>query len=104
VFSALDVCCLSSISEGFPNVLAEAMLCGVPCVSTDVGDARQILGPFGAVVPPRVETAFADAIERVAAAPHDRAALRARIVDNFSIPKLARATLDALGGIVAGRA
>jgi glycosyltransferase involved in cell wall biosynthesis len=52
-YSILDIFCLHSISEGFPNVLAEAMLMGCICVSTDVGDSRIILNDDQRIVPPQ---------------------------------------------------
>ena len=52
LLNMLDIFCLSSKSEGFPNVVAESMACSVPCVVTDVGDAARIVGSNGVVVPP----------------------------------------------------
>lgn len=58
----VDIVLLSSISEAFPNVLAESMLCGTPCISTDVGDAKAIIAKNGWVVPCSDHEALSKAI------------------------------------------
>jgi glycosyltransferase involved in cell wall biosynthesis len=92
VYSALDAVCLSSLSEGFPNVVAEAMACGRPCVVTDVGDAAQIVGDTGVVVPAGNAVKLGHGMLRLLAAP--RAGTRRRIVELFSTEALVARTLD----------
>ncbi len=58
-YAAGNVVMLSSISEGFPFTLIEAMSCGRATVSTDVGGVREAVGDAGLVVPPRDPAAMA---------------------------------------------
>jgi glycosyltransferase involved in cell wall biosynthesis len=94
VYPALDIATLSSaFGEGFPNVLAEAMACGVPCVATDSGDSAEILGECGVIVPPRDPPALAEGWQRmIALGPDGRRALgaraRARIVENYDLDRV----------------
>lgn len=70
LMSAMDVFCLASASEGWPNVVNEALACGTPVVATDVGAVRQMIPSdrFGFVVPvndvPRLEATLRDALSR----------------------------------------
>lgn len=61
-YQSIDVFLMTSITEGFPNVLVEAMASGLPCISTDVGDAKFIVQGLGSIVPARNAKALAEAI------------------------------------------
>jgi glycosyltransferase involved in cell wall biosynthesis len=63
--SAMDIFCLSSVNEAFPNVVVEAMAIGLPCIVTRAGDAADILGDDDFVVPVKDSVALADALLRM---------------------------------------
>jgi len=94
VMNGLDLHVLSSCAEGFPNVVAEAMACGVYCVVTDVGDAAYIVGDTGVVVPPEQAEALARGIESalcdVAARGRERSGEpgRARVLEHFDLARM----------------
>jgi glycosyltransferase involved in cell wall biosynthesis len=95
LMAMMDVLVLTSFSESFPNVLAEAMLCGVPCVSTDVGDASLILGDIGCVARNNdAGTLSGHVIDLLALNVEERQELgrkaRERIARNFDITQIAK--------------
>lgn len=97
VYNALDLLCLSSRSEGFPNVVAEAMASGVPPVATRVGDVAMMMGETGRLVSPSTPDAMAAALAELTSLPAAaRRELglkaRARIVDNFSVEVMVQRT------------
>lgn len=72
IYNGLDVLVSSSAyGEGFSNVVAEAMACGVKCVVTDVGDNRLLVADHGKVVPPRSPGELANAVIQVAPVARD---------------------------------
>lgn len=89
-YQSIDVFLMTSITEGFPNVLVEAMASGLPCISTDVGDASYIVQELGYIVPPRDSDALAQAILRYLQLSTDeklalKQATRQRVEQHFSI-------------------
>lgn len=61
--TASDVLTLPSWSEGYPNVVVEAVACGRPVVATDVGGTREIINDAnGMLIPPRDIDALRDAL------------------------------------------
>lgn len=69
--AAIDIFCLHSRTEGFPNVLAEAMAMGLPCVTTDVGNAAMMLADTGVVVPKDDLASLAQGVETLLALEQD---------------------------------
>jgi glycosyltransferase involved in cell wall biosynthesis len=99
VYNAIDILCVSAYGgEGFPNVLGEAMACGVPCVATDVGDAKKIVGELGIVVPSEEPKMRADGLERMLQRLNkiDYLELRERIVRRFPLEAMVNNTEGAL--------
>jgi glycosyltransferase involved in cell wall biosynthesis len=93
VLAGLDIFCLHSISEGFPNVVGEAMAVGVPCVVTAVGDAALLVGEHGLVVPAADPSALGEKLDRLlhedAEARQARGlASRARVLNDFSMTQV----------------
>ncbi len=110
IMAALDVHVLSSAyGEGFPNVIGEAMACGVICVTTDVGDAAAIVGDWGFVVPPRDAGALADAITDAVGLPSGERLERERkgrerIREHFSVDSVVRRYEDLYDAVTRGDA
>lgn len=93
IFPGFDVYCSSSISEGFPNVIAEAMACALPCVVTDAGGSAEIVDQTGIVVAPRNSSALAKGLLRyVKLSATERSMMgekaRARVREVFSLESM----------------
>jgi glycosyltransferase involved in cell wall biosynthesis len=96
IMAGLDVLVLaSSHGEGFPNVMGEAMSCGVLCVATDVGDSAWVLDSCGLIVRPRDSENLANGICNLLEMDMNesrglREKARRRIVDCFSIESVTK--------------
>jgi glycosyltransferase involved in cell wall biosynthesis len=98
LYPAFDVLALTSRREGFPNVVAEAMACGVPAIVTDSGASADIVAGFGEVVPVGAVDAFANGLFRLLARRSATLAQdsRTHIATHFSLGAAASRTAAAL--------
>jgi len=105
VVAGFDLFASSSVNEGFCNVLVEAMACGVPCVATDVGAAREVLQGLGCVVPPGDPAALGRAIadtlslstqERLSLGARERGCVRTRYCLSSMVDRYAELYLEVL--------
>jgi glycosyltransferase involved in cell wall biosynthesis len=98
--STAQLLTLPSWTEGYPNVLVEALACGCPIVATDVGGIPEIVTPDrGLLVPARQSAALAKALVQVLSTPWDRLALAASMQRSWD--DVARETLSV--GLALGR-
>jgi len=102
----LDGFVLPSVSEGCPNILMEAMACGLPCVSTRVGATPQMIedGLSGLLVPPGDSAALAGAMARLMDLPDQGAALgraaRGTVQERFSAEREGQAWEEVFRGLI----
>jgi glycosyltransferase involved in cell wall biosynthesis len=90
IYRSLDVLVLPSFTEGFPNVLGEAMSFGVPAVVSGRGDMPAIVGEFGLICDPLNPQSIADAIRKILHSnwlgnPEKRTLVSRYIDENYSI-------------------
>lgn len=107
MMQAIDFYVSSSVtSEGFPNVIGEAMASRRPCIGTDIGDTAYVIGKAGIVVPPGDTAALADAMVRLGTDPSLRQALgesaRRLIEEQFDIEQAVDRYLNLYQSVLAG--
>ena len=96
LMNALDIFTVSSAwGESFPLVIGEAMLCGVPCAVTDIGDCARMVGDTGTVVTPRDAEALCRAWEKTLEMSEQERlkigmAARQRVMELFSLQNIVR--------------
>jgi glycosyltransferase involved in cell wall biosynthesis len=103
--AAFDIASSTSCTEGFSNVIGEAMACGVPCVVTDVGDSARIVGDTGVVVPAQDPVALANGWQQLIALGSDGQILlgaraRQRIEQNYSLEGIVSQYESLYGSVV----
>lgn len=96
LLNAMNIMVLSSLGESFPNVVGEAMACGIPTIATDVGDACYIIGNLGICIPSRNEKALIQAIESMLQQTPSKEAIRDRIITHFGVSQMVNKTIQTL--------
>jgi len=102
IYSGLDVVSSSSFGEGFSNSIAEAMSCEIPCVVTDVGDSKIIVGNTGIVVEPNNVEQLYQGLEIIIKKDYKELGKKARkrIEENFSIEKMVEKTEEEICAVL----
>lgn len=102
-YNAADLFCLSSRSEGSPNVLAEALACGCPCVATQVGAVLDIMssGCQGKIIPNQ-DAAVLPAIISVLETDVDRKK-NSKIMNGYSWNVCAQKVMRVYAKLIQGR-
>jgi glycosyltransferase involved in cell wall biosynthesis len=94
IMNCLDLLILSSKSESFPNVIIEAMACGIHCVATNVGDVKKIILNKDLIVRPSSPNSLASAVFNVLKKKNkilskaSSRAINSYIVKNHSLKKM----------------
>jgi glycosyltransferase involved in cell wall biosynthesis len=105
--AGLDLFCLPSRAEGLPLALLEAMMAGLPCVTTAVGEVPAAAADAAVVVPPEDVDALTRALRRLLGDPRRRAELagraRALAVRDFDVAAMVEATVAVYDQALAGR-
>lgn len=96
-YNAFDVICLSSENESFANVIPEAMACGVPFVSTRVGDLPAYLSVYGGTfVETPTEEALTTALKKTLQTHYKPETIREHIINTLSVERLGENTIKQL--------
>jgi glycosyltransferase involved in cell wall biosynthesis len=107
VYPALDILCSSSVAEGFPNVVAEGMSAGLPCVATDTGSSKELVEGVGVVVPSRSASQLAQGLAHLCEESTEAREARGRrgrerIIARYSLSSIADAYVALYENMVLG--